>query len=26
MVSGLIAYAFYPTKPNINIDNLQRIG
>ena len=26
MISGLIAYAFYPTKPNINIDNLQRIG
>jgi hypothetical protein len=25
MVSGLIAYSFYPTKPNINIDNLQRI-
>lgn len=26
LISGLIAYAFYPTKPNINIDNLQRIG
>ncbi len=26
LVSGLIAYSFYPTKPNINIDNLQRIG
>jgi hypothetical protein len=26
LVSGLIAYAFYPTKPNINIDNLNRIG
>jgi len=25
LVSGLIAYSFYPTKPNINIDNLQRI-
>ena len=25
LISGLIAYAFYPTKPNINIDNLQRI-
>lgn len=26
LISGLIAYSFYPTKPNINIDNLQRIG
>lgn len=26
LISGLIAYAFYPTKPNINIDRLQRIG
>ena len=26
LISGLIAYAFYPTKPNINIDSLQRIG
>lgn len=26
LISGLIAYAFYPTKPNINIDKLQRIG
>lgn len=26
LVAGLIAYSFYPTKPNINIDNLQRIG
>ena len=26
MIPGLIAYTFYPTKPNINIDNLQRIG
>jgi hypothetical protein len=26
LISGLFAYAFYPTKPNINIDNLQRIG
>ena len=26
MVAGLIAYSFYPTKPNINIDKLQRIG
>lgn len=25
LISGLIAYAFYPTKPNINIDNFQRI-
>lgn len=25
LISGLIAYAFYPTKPNINIDRLQRI-
>lgn len=25
LVSGLIAYSFYPTKPNINIDNFQRI-
>lgn len=25
LISGLIAYAFYPTKPNINIDKLQRI-
>ena len=26
LISGLIAYAFYPTKPNINIDKIQRIG
>lgn len=26
LISGLIAYSLYPTKPNINIDNLQRIG
>lgn len=26
LVAGLIAYSFYPTKPNINIDNLQRLG
>lgn len=26
LISGLIAYSFYPTKPKINIDNLQRIG
>jgi hypothetical protein len=26
MILGLIAYSFYPTKPNINIDKLQRIG
>lgn len=26
LISGLIAYSFYPTKPNINIDKLQRIG
>lgn len=26
LISGLIAYSFYPTKPNINIDDLQRIG
>ncbi len=26
LVSGLIAYSFYPTKSNINIDNFQRIG
>ena len=26
MISGLIAYSFYPTKSNINIDKLQRIG
>lgn len=26
LISGLIAYAFYPTKPNINIDRIQRIG
>ncbi len=26
LVSGLIAYSFYPTKPNINIDDFQRIG
>lgn len=26
LISGLIAYAFYPTKPNINIDKVQRIG
>lgn len=26
LISGLIAYAFYPTKPNINIDNFQRIA
>jgi hypothetical protein len=26
MISGLIAYSFYPTKPNINIDKYQRIG
>ncbi|WP_268225883.1 IS982 family transposase [Sinomicrobium oceani] len=25
LVSGLIAYSFYPTKPNINIHNFQRI-
>ncbi|MEJ4088307.1 IS982 family transposase [Galbibacter orientalis] len=25
LVSGLIAYSFYPTKPNINIDNFLRI-
>jgi len=25
-ISGLIAYSFYPTKPNINIDKLRRIG
>jgi len=25
LVSGLIAYSLYPTKPNINIDNFQRI-
>jgi hypothetical protein len=25
LISGLIAYAFYPTKPNINSDRLQRI-
>jgi hypothetical protein len=26
LISGLIAYAFYPTKPNINIHDLERIG
>jgi hypothetical protein len=26
LISGLIAYSFYPSKPNINIDSLQRIG
>ncbi len=26
LIAGLIAYSLYPTKPNINIDNLQRIG
>tara|TARA_B100001063_G_C16658116_1_gene499592 strand:+ start:104 stop:997 length:894 start_codon:yes stop_codon:yes gene_type:complete len=26
LVAGLIAYSLYPNKPNINIDNLQRIG
>ncbi len=26
IISGLIAYAFYPTKPNISIDRLQIIG
>jgi Transposase DDE domain len=26
LISGLIAYSFYPSKPNINIDKLQRIG
>ncbi|MFS4482671.1 IS982 family transposase [Hyunsoonleella sp. 2307UL5-6] len=26
LISGLIVYAFYPTKPNINIDRIQRIG
>lgn len=26
LIAGLIAYSFYPTKPNINIDKLQRIG
>jgi len=25
LISGLIAYSFYPTKPNINIDQFQRI-
>ena len=25
LISGLIAYSFYPSKPNINIDKLQRI-
>ena len=26
LISGLIAYSFYPSKPNINIDSLQRIA
>lgn len=26
LLFDLIAYSIYPTKPNINIDNLQRIG
>ncbi len=26
LISEIIAYAFYPNKPNINIDNLHRIG
>ncbi|MEM6686029.1 MAG: IS982 family transposase, partial [Bacteroidota bacterium] len=26
LIAGLIAYSFYPTKPSINIDKLQRIG
>ena len=25
LVSGLLAYSLYPTKPNINVDNFQRI-
>lgn len=26
LISGLIAYSFYPSKPNINIDTIQRLG